>query len=136
MTAKPGWARKRDRLRRHEADTASVGTAGPPWALSPAEWRLLAITFVGGLGSLLAAAVILGAALALARNEHGHLGNFALGSAIVIGLSLFSLTVVRRGWTSSSFLVERVIKPILLAAYCLMIAVLLLIWIGVAAGVK
>jgi hypothetical protein len=72
MTVKPGWARKRDRLRRREASAATANAAGSPWALSAAEWRLLVITLVGGVGSIVAAAFIIGGALTIAqsvRNE-------------------------------------------------------------------
>jgi len=92
MTVKPGWARKRDRLRRREASAATANAAGSPWALSAAEWRLLVITLVGGVGSIVAAAFIIGGALTIAQSVRNE------------GLEVWVIT--------------------------------LLVWIGVASGIK
>ena len=49
----------------------------PLWSLSRDEQRVLAITFVGGLASLIVAAGVIGAAIALGRwVEHESLGWF------------------------------------------------------------
>jgi hypothetical protein len=45
--------------------------------LSPAEWRLLAITFIGCLGSIVVGACIIAGALALGGHQHGYLGQLA-----------------------------------------------------------
>ncbi len=96
MAVKPGWARKKDRLRRREADAARTGTTGTLWALSAAEWRLLVITFVGGLGSLIAAACVIGGAIALARYQESFgLGSFGVATAIGLFAGVLVLVIFR-----------------------------------------
>ena len=74
----------------------SASPAGPLWAFSPAEWRLLAITFAGGLGSLVVAACFIGGAIALARSqEQFGLGNAALVTAATVTASALMLIQLR-----------------------------------------
>lgn len=82
MMKKPRWARKRDRLQRREAkaapsqpDAAPTEAPASLWAMSPAEWRLLMITFAGGLASVVVGAAVLGLAVAAAKLVRLSLGN-------------------------------------------------------------
>jgi hypothetical protein len=140
MTVKPGWTRKRDRLQRREEDAARASTAERPWALSATEWRLLAITFVGGLGSIIVGACVIGGAIAIARWMTPHpkpdvLGHLAgLTGAVLLAL-LISLWILRR------VLRPGFLRPLALpvgqfaTGAALIFIVLLLAWIGLAAGV-
>jgi hypothetical protein len=117
MTVKPGWVRKRERMRHREPDAPPVGVPGPsepdaaparaarpPWELSAAEWRLLAITFVGGFGSIVAAACVIAGAIALARNARTHPqgGLEPTGLLLLLGLVvLLMIRVLRRGFAPS-----------------------------------
>jgi len=74
MTVKPGWARKQDRLRRRELgaaptnpERAQVPGPRPLWKLDRSEQRVLFVTFVGGVASILAAAFLVGMAISLGR---------------------------------------------------------------------
>jgi hypothetical protein len=62
--------------------------------LSLAEWRLLGIPFAGGLGSIVAAACVLGGAIALARHQEsiglGQLGLFTAALLCVLVLVLWA----------------------------------------------
>jgi hypothetical protein len=69
--------------------------------LSAAEWRLLVITFVGGLGSLIAAAWIIAGAIAIARHVRngGALWIWAADTAFgLVGLVVLVAIVRTRGW--------------------------------------
>jgi hypothetical protein len=127
MTVKPGWARKRQRpLRRN--------TRKPPWALTPEEQRALAITFVGGLGAIVAGAVVIGVALSLARlAERSHLTPW-----VWLGLALLTLLMIAlAGWLLRGHPFPVATMDFGVAVVAPLVAVLLLlVWIGVAAGVK
>ena len=59
----------------------------PLWELSRDEQRLLIITFVGGLASIVAGACVIGGAIALVRAlkpTHFLLGSLAFGTAVYI----------------------------------------------------
>ena len=152
MTAKPGWARKRDRLRRREADAppttpAAAPSAPPttpaaaPWALSAAEWRLLVITFVGGLGSIVAGAGIIGGAIAIARTATRGPGFWFLTIAVGAVGFVFGMVVFRRAVRGVYLpapvrLFAGAIASIFVVAYGVLIVVGLLVLIGRAAGIK
>ena len=101
----------------------------PLWKLDRGEWRTLIITFAGGFGSIVAAACVIGLAIALARWENkSGLGYVAAGTAVGIGTFLVVLVAARRGWIDLS-------KTLVIAIGVVMIGLWLLVWIGVAAGV-
>lgn len=113
------------------------------WSLSPDEQRLLLITFVGGLASIVAGVVAVGIAIAVARRTeslHSRL-NLAITSAVVIASAVVGQIARLRAkraptrsrrwdlalsWTSTALLWT------LIGALTLFV----LIWVGVAAGVK
>jgi hypothetical protein len=148
MTVKPGWARKRDRLRRREPDAARPGAeeppepdtaastaAAPPWALSAAEWRQLVITFAGGLGSIVAAACVIGVAIAADKGlTSSDLRVLELYTAAVLG----GLVLV--WWSFKNYSPDdRVsvwLRRFSIAVVSVGLVLALLVWIGLAAGVK
>ncbi len=127
MTVKPGLARKRDRMRRHEAN-------GAPWALSATEWRLLTITFIGGLGSIITGACVIGAAIsidrAIAAYQHPfRVGSLVLATPVVLLLATFNLWLA---WGSDDL---GKVRWFVFVTSGLLIALTFLVWIGLAAGV-
>jgi hypothetical protein len=141
MTVKPGWARKRDRQRRREADAAPTNTAGPPWVLSAADWRLLVVTFIGGLGSIVAAACVVGGAISLARRvgKAGGLGGWGLVTVWALILTAVALTASIRTARIPLFRDDPMItflRRSINVTASLVVALALMVWIGVAAGIK
>ena len=106
------------------------------WELSADEKRLLVITTVGGLASILLGAAIIGAALALVRVEHGN------GSGLVTGTVGLVLLLVAALWYSGKWQGKvrlkwsSVTRWVLPGFYALLVCVVILWWIGLAAGVK
>ena len=107
------------------------------WELSADEKRLLLITFVGGLASIVLGAVMIGAALALTRWEaHRHPDMLNLAMVTVLGVPA-GIPV----W-SKKFRSLNKINPcspgfrVFATVYVLLASVLVLWWIGVGAGVK
>ena len=124
MTVKPAWARKGYRPR-PQADR-------PLWRLTPDEQRVLLITFAGGVGSIVVGAGVIGLALVLARHDRAPLSTLAVATVGVLAVLLamrFINSVVEppRGqkWIGD-------IGVIVGVAGCV---VLVLTWIGIAAGV-
>jgi hypothetical protein len=105
------------------------GNQRKPW--SPEDWRLLIITFAGGLGSIVIGAAVLGLAVALARYEHPPdnastwFFDVALPIVLLIGW-VWWLRERNRKWYDY------------LGLYLLgvILAIVILTWIGVAAGIK
>jgi hypothetical protein len=98
---------------------------------SPEDWRLLMITFVGGLASIVVGAAMLGLAIALARIWHpaNDFGTwFGLGICPVltaIGVPLFFRDR------------KKSVGNTLGLYFCgLVTLIVILIWIGVGAGIK
>lgn len=60
----------------------------PAWKLDRNEQRMLVITFIGGLASIIVGACLIGGAIALARYEE-HAPGFS-----ILGLTLYSVTTV------------------------------------------
>jgi hypothetical protein len=91
MTVEPGWAHKRPAAARQSPLTtedkrrAPVSEERSPWNLNSDEQRTLIITFVGGLGSLILAAVIIGAGIAFVRSMNAHPGT----SSVVLTVFLW-----------------------------------------------
>ena len=121
----------------------------PVWALSRDDQRTLWITFVGGLGSIVVGAAAIGGAIALAHHltgpERPH-GSYVpllrlTGAALaVFALSIVLLLIVR--WRNRTFKPDRGDHALLVAGVAtiwltgLFCAFLLLVWTGVAAGIK
>jgi hypothetical protein len=109
--------------------------AGPLWALSAAEWRLLVITFVGGLGSIVAGACVIGGAIALARRDkHFDPGQWGLTTALALVGLVLALVMFR--YFPPDDRVDRWLKQGTIAVFGFGVVFALLVWIGVAAGVK
>lgn len=142
MTGKPGGAGKRDRSPRREGEATHEEQTAPAWVLSAAEWRLLVITFVGGLGPIIAAACVIGGAIVIARQvRSGGLRIWGLDAVIgiVVGVVLLlSTRYIRQAFKHSDRArrVVRVVVWIIFTVYIVAYGLTLLIWIGVAAGVK
>jgi hypothetical protein len=123
-------------------------TAGPPaederplWKLSRGEQRVLLVTFVGGLASIIVGAAVIGVALALAHRAEGpghSLADLAGYSVVTVVLFAFWVAYVRWGtlgmpwrpldrWPVSSRF------TVLVGA--VLVAGVALTWIGIAAGI-
>jgi hypothetical protein len=120
----------------------------PLWKLDRGEQRVLFVTFVGGVASIVVAAMV-GGAIALGhvyRNLNArHAAGFAEGGKIY-GYVMGSLIALKGGWLWLLFtdrllrlLVHRVVGRItlvLLAVFSLVNLVIMLTVIGLGAGVK
>jgi hypothetical protein len=107
-------------------------TEKPRWELTPEDWRTLIITFVGGVASIIVGAGLLGAALALAHWQTQGVRSGHWIGLVLSTVGIWTLTVGRLGFH----------KPkdrwdvLLTGSLALFAAILLLTWIGIAAGVK
>ena len=111
----------------------------PIWNLTRDEQRILWITFLGGLGSIVAAALIIALALAVARSlfplQHptGGLIIVLLTLLVCGGVELFiAPDMVRRARGYKRL--YRVLVYVLIGTLALAITVFLLTLVGVAAG--
>ena len=113
-----------------------IPTEKPPrrtrWELTPDEWRLLVITFLGGIASIVLGAATIGVALALLRWVTPGRGWEAIGMfAFTVGIWAFFVFGIRKrnreGWTRST--------RVAMVGGVLSIMTLTLMWVGVAAGV-
>lgn len=125
-------------------EQAATDTERSLWQLSRDEQRVLIITFVGGLASIIVGAVVLGGAAALAHyeqkvNSTSTLAAVTVGSAVVAvtsGAAMLVTTILRgrRAFRliATVFVVMDLIVVIASTAlFCLSI----LTWIGIAAGI-
>jgi hypothetical protein len=141
MAVKPGWARKRPNAARplppatEQPQSAQAPEEQSLWRLNRDEQRTLIITFIGGLASIVAAACVLGGAIALdrwiAHNNHGHIDwrGEAVTSAILVLGGGFVLYFVRGPNMSKRW------NWTVTVVYGLLLALVLLLWIGLAAGI-
>ena len=102
-----------------------------PRQWSPEDWRLLIITFVGGLASIIVGAGALGLAVALARAEKPGNNVFSWISLVAIPIALLVCILPfarqrKKNWYDYVFVV-------LFGGYVILS---ILIWIGAAAGIK
>lgn len=111
-----------------------IPTEKPRWKPSPEEWRLLVITFVGGLASIVVGAGLIGAALVLGRGAAAQATTsfywWWLGAATLVawgGLAAFA-------WASTRG-INRSMMIVVAALSGLFASLLTLTWIGIAAGV-
>lgn len=130
----------------------------PGWKLTPEEWRTQVITFVSGLASVLAGAAVVGIAIALGRwwsrgvKQVGWVGPVAMTAAAISSALVFTVIAVislkikaeeeehdletnskprqRWGW------VFKLSVGLVLGLVWAFAFVVLLAWIGMAAGVK
>lgn len=129
MTDKPRWARKRDRLQRHEANAARGRQPTSFSAMSPAEWRLLMITFVGGLASVVAGAAVLGLAVAaakLARPAPGVPGGWLPLASVTVAAIFAFIGELKWAVRKTRFLVWWI---------GIFLFFLSLVWVGLALGI-
>lgn len=116
----------------------------PLWKLSRDEQRVLFITFIGGLASVIAAAVIIGLALAIARYERGvsslpELAAYTVATGVFAVLGIYLLLSPRPPTLLPPGRAKRLVKTLIIlyiftltvAAFC----VFILTWIGIAAGI-
>jgi len=147
MTVKPGWARKRPTEARKLPSRTEKPRAEPVselrsiWKLSHDEQRILIVTFVGGLGSIIVAACIIGGAIAFARTQRAAGLNWWIGfTGFWLVMGVVWLVVVRElrrpdntsGRVDAGF---RAAARVGLAVWCAVAAITLMVWIGVAAGI-
>jgi hypothetical protein len=104
------------------------------WNLNRDEQQILLITFAAGVGSIVVGAALVGLAIAFARWEAAYNEDqfTFLGWATVVITALFPLVIKIRAR------IKPIDKPpftFLLISMCVMDAVLLLVWIGLAAGI-
>jgi hypothetical protein len=115
----------------------------PLWELNRDEQRMLIITFVGGLASIVGAACVVGGAIALSR-IYGHWK--PSGQWPVVGLmALLILLIVVGPVTEQALRRKQPGKPfanalrrlarIVIGMVLLIVALQLLAWIGLAAGI-
>jgi hypothetical protein len=124
----------------------------PLWKLDRGEQRVLAITFVGGVASIVAAAVIVGGAIALARayshvsGRHPTAIRNDLPNVVYIGSAVILLTfgvLAAVGWGpkwlggDNILLFHFILRVALIVAgiIVLLFIVILLTLIGAAAGI-
>jgi hypothetical protein len=126
----------------------------PSWKLTPEEWRTQVITFVSGLASVLAGAAIVGIAIALGRWWSKGFAQGGYGYPVEVTVILIFLTLASTAILVASLKVKAetrddgtnskppqwpwwVIVSFGFAAwFWVLVFVVLLAWIGVAAGVK
>ena len=105
----------------------------PLWQLSRDEQRVLIITFVGGLASIAAGACVIGGAIALSRwvrAQHIPLVALILLTALYISSMIWGASLRRRSskpWPRHLF--------IMWLGMFVGLSMLLLAWIGFAAGI-
>jgi hypothetical protein len=112
-------------------------TDRPRWGFTPEDWRLLAITFIGGLASILAGAALIGISIAIARSFEVHSWLdwvlLIVGTIIAVGLQIGTLTIVIpkdvEGMTPR-------VRILLLVMSVSLSSVVVLGWIGLAVGIK
>jgi hypothetical protein len=108
----------------------------PRWDLTSEEWRLLVITFVGGLGSIVVGAGALGVAVALARFfGPGPRWALLVTTVLSVGATVASVqTLIRQqGPYGRPSGVRK--AAVLLGLSAFGSTLFLLTWIGLAAGV-
>ena len=117
----------------------------PLWQLSRDEQRALIITFIGGLASIIAGAVVVGGAIALAHYEQKGLSLLVLVSFTGVAVFLTTMSVfvvlmaIRHGRLNRPgrpiWMVLGVMYSIILIPSGLLLCLLILTWIGIAAGI-
>jgi hypothetical protein len=126
-------------------EKVTASTERSLWQLGRDEQRVLIITFVGGLASIVAAAVVVGGAIALAHYEQegNSLSALAGGTGLAVLLVALSAAVVLLtfrpdGVNRSEKLIVTVLGGmylIVLIPLALELCLLVLTWIGIAAGI-
>jgi hypothetical protein len=105
----------------------------PIWKLDKGEQRQLGIAFAGGLASILAGACVLGVAVVLARDEERGRG-FTLTGLVGYTATLGTLIILSSfGARISKSRLIRAAAQVALIILALLLAVMVLVWIGVAA---
>ena len=143
MTVKPGWARKHPAAAKHlpptpeKADKAVAPEQRSIWDLNRNEQRSMMITVVGGLGSIIAGACVIGGAIASARylesisHHHTHWSRFAVASFIAFLVGGLILWLISKRWAN----LPKGVRWFGVAFVSLACSWYLLVWIGLAAGI-
>ncbi|MCW2904130.1 MAG: hypothetical protein JWO67_6395 [Streptosporangiaceae bacterium] len=110
-------------------------TEKPRWPITAEEWRLLVITFIGGLASILVGAAALGIAVALGRLIRTHpldvpdLNGWGLVTPWAVLWTLLAVVTIRL-WLMNRAVWERVLAFV----FSFLAILSWLTWIGLAAG--
>ena len=121
-----------------QSQPAPTPAERPLWKLDRGEQRVLLITFVGGVASIVTAACVIGGAIAadraLARVQHGHINwvTEATDTGILLVIGVGTLFLTRRRHRTEGMDWTSVFGAVV---YGLLLAFSLLIWIGLAAGI-
>lgn len=113
----------------------------PLWKLDRNEQRILVITFVGGLASIIVGAAVVGVAIALAHRAERpgvSLAGLAAYSASAVVLFAFWVAYVRwgfRGMPGRPLDLWPVSSRFGVLVGALLVASVVLTWIGIAAGI-
>jgi hypothetical protein len=128
-----------------QSQPAATSEERPLWKLDRNEQRVLLITFVGGVASLIVSAFIIGAAIALAHATHATkpvtngVGNaISVGSAIALVLMVIAFTAVLREPAPPGKRFDAAIRRVAwvyIGICALALIFLLLTGLGLAAGV-
>ena len=106
------------------------------WDLSRDEQRILIITFVGGLASIVVGACVIGGAIGIARSlrtDHYPLNDQFIGTATVtLIIAVFVIYRLRAGAEYKPLLR---LMLIVMVPVAVLLAMFLLAWIGLAAGI-
>jgi hypothetical protein len=113
----------------------------PLWSLSRDEQRLLMITFVGGLGSIVAGAGMIGVAIVLARDQlrRQSLASFNVGNlvfAVLTAAAIFAFRSKHVPPAIGELLFNPGARRWTYAALVVFWLQACLVWIGIAVGIK
>lgn len=148
MSVKPGWARKRPAAARalspktRRPDRAVAPEEQPFWVLSRGEQRVLLITFVGGVDSIVVAVLIVGGAIAIARRSGRGAGSWAAFTWSMGVFCVLAAIGARRMLRSEvhlpdpARLIALVVAGSFSVGYLGLLAIGMLVLIGIAAGIK
>lgn len=131
---------------RGSLEETAVDAERPLWQLNHDEQRILIITFVGSLASIVTGAVIIGGAIALVHSEKGlSLSSLVSTTGLAVLLTAMSavmVLVVRKGKFVKLWKSDSPIRTVLGTIYLGMLVLsalglifTILTWIGVAAGI-
>ena len=121
-----------------EIESASDNEAAVPiWRLSDSEWRILLITVVGGVASVVISAVLIGGAIAFSRwlvSGKGFSGIFG-GLVFVSAINFIALALFIHGYFHATDRKYSTADNVLFIGNGIVSVFLTLTWIGIAAGI-
>jgi hypothetical protein len=105
------------------------------WELSLDEKRILLVTFLGGVASIVVGAALIGVAIALARSQLRMPRNL-IGMAIALPCAIFGVWYVGRPYSRRVLIGRNPWMRAVAVAFFALASVFILFWVGIAAGVK